>query len=324
MRASRLLSLLMLLQSRGRMSASSLAVEVEVSTRTVLRDIDQLSAAGVPVWSDRGREGGFQLREGWSTELTGLTEPEAHALFLSGLPKAATELGLGSASASARLKMLASLPAALRDDAARVGARLHIDPVEWYRAAKPPVHLQAVANAVWHQRVLAIRYESWSGTRERVVKPLGLVLKGGVWYMAALPDGANEPRTYRLANIQKLSVQAGNFKYPKKFQLAAYWQASIKRFESEIYIGTATVRVSPRGMKLAKELSTAVSEAAVKSAAMESNGRRWTRIIIPIESIAHAAHQLLGIGAEVEVLGPAALRKRIRELLAAMSALYAA
>ncbi len=305
------------------MSASTLAAELEVSTRTVLRDIDQLSAAGVPVWSDRGREGGFQLREGWSTELTGLTEPEAHALFLSGLPKAATELGLGSASASARLKMLASLPAALRDDAARVGARLHIDPVEWYRAAKPPVHLQAVANAVWHQRVLAIRYESWSGTRERIVKPLGLVLKSGVWYMAALADGGKDVRTYRVANIQKLSVQAGSFKYPKKFQLAAYWQASIKRFESDIYTGTATVRVSQRGMKYVKELSAAVNDAVRQSGSVETEGARWTRITMPIESIEHAAHQLLSIGAEVEVLAPLALRKRVQKLLAATAALYA-
>ena len=324
MRASRLLSILMLLQTRGRVSASALAAELEVSTRTVLRDIDQLSAAGVPVWSDRGREGGFQLREGWSTQLTGLTEPEARALFLSGLPKAATELGLGCASTSARLKMLASLPVALREDAARVNARLHIDPVEWYRAASPPKHLQVVANAVWHQRILAIEYESWNGTRNRIVKPLGLVLKAGSWYMAALADKDKDARTYRLANILTLSVREGGFKYPKKFQLAAYWLASTQRFEAEIYTGTATVRVSQRGMKFLRELSAAVNEAALKSGVPEASGKHWTRVTIPIESIEHAAHQLLSIGAEVEVLAPLALRKRMQKLLLATAALYQA
>jgi predicted DNA-binding transcriptional regulator YafY len=112
MKASRLLSILMLLQARGQMSALALSQALEVSARTIVRDIDQLSAAGVPVYAQRGRQGGFKLREGWSTHLTGLTEPESQALLLAGLPAAATELGLGAAAAGARLKMLASLPAA--------------------------------------------------------------------------------------------------------------------------------------------------------------------------------------------------------------------
>jgi predicted DNA-binding transcriptional regulator YafY len=149
MRASRLLSILMLLQARGGLSASALAAELEVSSRTILRDIDQLSAAGVPVWAERGREGGFRLRPGWSTQLSGLTADEAQALQLAGLPQAATELGLGAAAASARLKVLAGLPEGLRQDAERLRSRVHIDPVDWYRAATPPRHLQAVARAVW-------------------------------------------------------------------------------------------------------------------------------------------------------------------------------
>lgn len=323
MRASRLLSILMLLQSRGRMTAPSLAAELEVSERTILRDIDQLSAAGVPVWSDRGRDGGFQLREGWSTELTGLTESEAQALFLGGLPSAATELGLGSASASARLKMLAAVPVALREDAIRVSARLHIDPVDWYRAATPPPHLQVVANAVWRQRVLSIRYESWTGVKNRVVKPLGLVLKAGVWYMAALADGAKEPRIYRLSNIQALSPREITFKHPKKFNLADFWQTATRRFEADIYRDVATLRVTIRGMKLLKEMGTAISEAATKSVQPDTRDRDWQSVTVPIESIENAAHGLLRIGADVEVVAPAALRKRTCELLRAMNAMYA-
>jgi predicted DNA-binding transcriptional regulator YafY len=333
MRASRLLSILMLLQTRGRMSAPSLAAELEVSERTILRDIDQLSAAGVPVWSDRGRDGGFQLREGWSTELTGLTEAEAHALFLAGLPSAATELGLGSASASARLKMLAAVPIALREDALRVSARLHIDPVDWYRAATPPTYLQAVADAVWHQRILSIRYESWTGVKNRVVKPLGLVLKAGVWYMAALAESHKqsrqtseqidkEPRIYRLSNIQGLSVREGTFKHPKKFDLATFWQETTRRFETDIYLDVAALRVNARGMKLLKEMSAAISNAATKSATADSRESVWSTVVVPIESFEHAAHQFMGLGADAEVLEPAALRKRVSELISAMGAMY--
>ena len=322
MRASRLLSIMMLLQTRGRISAPALAAELDVSVRTILRDIDQLSAAGVPVWSDRGREGGFQLREGWSTDLTGLTKAEADALFLAGLPAAATELGLGGASASARLKMLSAVPVSLRESALRVGARLHIDPVDWYRTATPPAHLQAVANAVWHQRVLSIRYESWNGTKDRTIQPLGLVLKAGIWYVAALADAGKPPRTYRLSNIQKLTVQPGTFRYPRKFDLATFWQAATRRFEAEIYSGTATVRVTPLGMKKIATISTAVSDAATRTAGADPGQRDWIRLNIPIESIEHAAHQLLSIGADIEVLDPPELRNRIHMLIRAVSALY--
>ncbi len=322
MRASRLLSILMLLQTRGRLSAPQLAAELEVSQRTVLRDMDQLSAAGVPVWSDRGRDGGFQLREGWSTTLTGMTEGEAQALFLAGLPNAATELGLGSAAASARLKMLAALPMALREDAARASARLHVDPVDWYCAATPPIYLQAVANAVWQQRLVHIRYESWRNVIDRFIKPLGLVLKAGIWYVVALADSAKAPRTYRLSNIQSLSIQEKTFIYPKMFHLATHWQTATKRFETEIYTDSARLRVTAHGMKRIKELSAAVAAAAIRTAANDDADRDWFLITVPIESIEHATDQFLSIGADAEVLEPLALRKRIQNMLAAMVALY--
>ncbi len=320
MQASRLLSILMLLQGHGRLSAAVLAAELSVSTRTILRDMDQLSAAGVPVWADRGREGGFVLREGWSTQLTGLTSDEAQALSLAGLPTAATELGLGQAATAARLKMLAALPARLRDDAERIRTRLHIDPVDWYRAASPPVHLQAVADAVWRQRLLQIRYESWKGISERQIKPLGLVLKAGIWYLAALADGQTQARTYRLSNIQQLIPGMTGFVYPKTFRLAAYWQAATQRFETDIYTGRAVVLATPQGLRHIKEFSALVAEAASRSAKPESAG--WTQLTLPIESIEHAARQLLGLAAEVQVLQPAALRRLMRQRIAAMASLY--
>ncbi|MFT3807220.1 helix-turn-helix transcriptional regulator [Arenimonas sp.] len=324
MRAGRLLSLLMLLQARGRMSAPALAAELQVSVRTVLRDIDHLSIAGVPVWAERGRDGGFRLREGWSTELTGLTESEAQALLLAGLPSAATELGLGSASTSARLKLLAAVPDALREDAERVGSRLHIDPVDWYRRAAPPACLQTVAHAVWRQRVLSMRYDSWTGLRDRTVKPLGLVLKAGVWYLVALPPDGKQARTYRLSNIRELQLAKATFAYPRKFRLVEFWRDATSRFESEIYRDAALLRANARGLKKLGEMSAAVNEAALRTATPEAGGGEWQRVRVPIESIDHACGQFLAAGIDIEVLEPRALRDRMREVASALHGVYAA
>lgn len=322
MRASRLLSILMLLQSRGRLSATALAAELDVSYRTILRDMDQLSAAGVPVWSDRGRDGGFQLRAGWSTTLTGLTDNEAQALMLAGLPAAATELGLGSASASARLKMLAAVPESLRVDATRVSERLHIDPIDWYRAASPPAHLQAVAHAVWNQKPLQIRYDSWKKVSDRLIKPLGLVLKAGVWYLVALDEKSDEPRTFRLSNIETLSAQSSPFSYPKKFSLAGYWQIATRRFEADIYKNTATVRVTSSGLKSVMALSAVIHDAVKKSLQQSQTTGGWTQITLPIESIEHAARQFLGIGSDLVVLAPPELLAEMKAQINQLAALY--
>src|SRR5260221_13395621 len=204
MRASRLLSILMLLQAKGRVSAPALAAELEVSVRTIYRDIDELSAAGVPVYAERGRESGFQLLDGWRTRLTGLTAPEAQALFLAGLPGPAAELGLAELMEAAQRKLLAALPAGWQADARRVGTRFHLDPVGWFRFTAPTDHLPAIAEAVWTERRLGIRYESWHGIVERKIEPLGLVLKAGTWDLAA---AIGEDRSaYLLSNILALSV----------------------------------------------------------------------------------------------------------------------
>jgi len=320
MRASRLLSLLMLLQSRGRVSAQALAEALEVSVRTIHRDIDELSAAGVPVWADRGRLGGFQLQPGWRTRVDGLTAPEAQAMFLGGLPGPAAELGLGEAMASAQLKLLAALPDGWREDARRVSARFHLDPIDWYRGPSATDHLSAIAQAVWSERRVAMRYESWKGEVSRRVDPLGLVLKAGIWYLAA--QVGNGVRTYRLSNILDLAVTGEPFDRPADFDLAAWWQASTQRFEKELAVDTAQLRVSASGMKALRDLGAAVAQAAEASAsAPDESG--WRRVTIPIESIPHAAAQVLRLGAQAEVLKPAALRRALLERVSAVAALYA-
>ncbi len=320
MRASRLLSLLMLLQTRGRLSAQVLAEALEVSVRTIHRDVDELSASGVPIWADRGRLGGFQLQPGWRTRVDGLTAPEAQAMFLGGLPGPAAELGLGEAMASAQLKLLAALPDGWRDDARRVSARFHLDPIDWYRGPSASDHLPAIAQAVWSERRVAMRYESWKGEVSRRVDPLGLVLKAGIWYLAA--QVGMGVRTYRLSNILELAVTDEAFERPPGFDLAAWWLASTKRFERELAVDTAQLRVSAAGMKALRDLGAAVAQAAQASAS-EPDESGWRRVTIPIESIAHAAAQVLRLGAQAEALRPAALRRELRERASAIAALYA-
>lgn len=320
MRASRLLSLLMLLQSRGRMSAAALAEALEVSVRTVHRDIDELSASGVPVWAERGRFGGFQLQPGWRTRVDGLTAPEAQAMFLGGLPGPAAELGLGEAMASAQLKLLAALPDGWREDARRVSARFHLDPLDWYRGPAATDHLPAIAQAVWSERRLALRYESWKDVVERRVDPLGLVLKAGVWYLAA--RAGTSVRTYRLSSILGLEISDETFERPPGFDLADWWQASTRRFERELARGTAVLRVSPTGMKaLQRDFGAAVAHAAGESAG-KPDAAGWRRVEIPIESVDHAAGQMLRLGAQAKVVEPATLRRELLARIEAISALY--
>src|ERR1700753_152216 len=158
--ASLLLTILMLLQTRGRMSASELAKEFEVSVRTIHRDIDQLSAAGVPVYADRGRSGGFALMDGYRTKLTGLTEPEAETLFLAGLPGPVAQFGLSDVLAAARLKLMAALPANMQPNAERIASRFHLDPVAWFRGQDPLPSLPIVAQALWSEPWLKLRYRN--------------------------------------------------------------------------------------------------------------------------------------------------------------------
>lgn len=321
MRSGRLLSLLMLLQAKGRVSAPAIAQKLQVSVRTVLRDIDELSASGVPVRALRGADGGFELLEGWRTRLTGLTPAEAQAMFMVGAAGPTAQLGLGEAAESAQLKLMAALPQEWQADARRVASRFHLDAVGWYRREERLPALPVVADAVWNTRRLAIRYDSWKGVVDRRIEPLGLVMKSGEWYLVA-GAGKGTPRTYKLSNILTLEPGAA-FTRPRGFDLAKYWNESIARFETGLYRGTATLRASPKGLKRLRYLSAAVAE-AVDRARAKPDARGWTNVTIPIESVDMAANDLLRVGAECEVLQPAELRAKVGEAAAAMARLYRA
>ena len=319
MRASRLLSILMTLQARGRMSAEALASEFEVTVRTIYRDIDDLSSAGVPVYAERGRLGGFQLLEGYRTKLTGLTRGEAEAMFLTGLPGPAAALGLSENSAAARLKLLAALPAETRVAADRVASRFHFDPTPWYRDSEGGPLLRMVAEAVWTSRKLRVRYESWDKVVERDLDPLGLVLKAGTWYLLARAD--RSVRTYRVGKILEAAVREETFAYPASFDLAAQWRESSKRFEDSLYRGEAVLLLNERGRHKLSFLGAAI-ERAVRQTAKAQRGGLW-RVTIPTETIEQATRDILSLGADVEVLGPEALRAAVRAEAEALLARYA-
>lgn len=322
MRASRLLSILLLLQTRGRMTAEALAAEFEVSVRTIYRDIDQLSAAGAPVYADRGRSGGFQLMDGYRTRLTGLTDAEAETLFLGGLSGPAAQMGFSGAVTTMQLKLLAALPPERQAAAERLAGRFHLDPVGWYQSADEATRLPVIAQAVWTSRRIAVRYESWKGDVARELEPLGLILKAGLWYLAARPTEGRqrEPRTYRVSNILDLTVSEATFERPGTFDLAAWWAETSRRFEAEIFTGTATLRLTREGRRRLARLG--VEQARIAAQADATAGDGAAEVTVPIESIEHAAMDFQRLGAEAEVLAPAALRSEMRDAAVRLAALY--
>ncbi|MFH7598541.1 WYL domain-containing protein [Streptomyces racemochromogenes] len=321
MRADRLLSLLLLLQNRGGMTAPELAAELEVSVRTVYRDVEALGAAGVPVRADRGPAGGYRLVDGYRTRLTGLTDAEAGSLFLAGAPGPARDLGLGAVVATARLKLEAALPAALAERARLVQDRFHLDAPAWFRDADPVPHLAAVARAVWEQRTLRVEYRRWSGElRGRELRPLGIVLKGGIWYLVAGADGS--PRTYRVSRLLAVAETGGTFERPDGFDLAAHWAESSRRLEAALHRETARLRISPRARRLLPMQFGAPGVRALEGAG-EPDGEGWVEVELAVESRAVAVGDLLRLGPEAEVLGPPELRAAVADAVGALAARYA-
>ncbi|MGQ0607718.1 MAG: helix-turn-helix transcriptional regulator [Chloroflexota bacterium] len=307
MRASRLVQLLLFLQARGRTTALVLARELEVSERTIHRDVDALSAAGVPIYAERGPHGGIQLIDGYRTRLTGLTGPEAEALFLSGLPGPAAELGLGTVMAAARLKVLAALPSELRVRASRLVERFHLDAAGWFHRSEEVPQLAALADAVWESRRVAIAYRRGDRAVERTVEPLGLVLKAGVWYLVAATDG--QTRTYRVSRVQATTPTDEPVTRPPDFDLAAYWADSISAYERESPRVTVTVRIDPAVIGV---LADAIGSQAVREAetigADDPDG--WVHLRVSAEWPDEVPGRLIGLGGRAEILDPPEIRER--------------
>ena len=290
MRATRLVSLLLLLQTRGQLTAADIAERLEVSVRTVHRDVDSLAAAGVPVEALRGPAGGYRLAGGYRTRLTGLTGDEAEALFAAGMPGPAAELGLGGELAAARLKLLAALPSELQERATRAQRLFHLDARGWFRAEDSVPHLPELASAVWRGCRVRIRYREGSRVVQRTIDPLGLVLKAGAWYLVA--HRVAGMRVYRVSRVASVRALEETCERPDGFDLSAYWHEWSRAFEESRPRVEVTVR-GPKGVRA-----------------------------MTFESLSEAQRELLRFGTDLEVLEPVELRTRIAETAREVAALY--
>ncbi|MEU6645103.1 YafY family protein [Saccharomonospora sp. NPDC046836] len=306
MRAERLVALLFTLQSRRSATVPQLAEALGVSERTMHRDVAALQAAGVPLWTEPGRYGGVRLVEGWRTRLDGLTSREAVAIFAMGVPRALAELGLGTAVSAAHAKVSATLPTPLREQAQHLAQRFHLDAPGWFRSAEDAEHLATMAQAVWEQRRTRITYRRGDGTIERVLDPLGLVLKAGVWYLVAR---IGEPvRTYRVSRISSSEALEETFERPADFDLAGWWQRSSAQFERSLQRHRVRIRLSPAGVRLLPRLVDADLALAALDEAGPPGPDGWTEVELGLEEPDVAAGQLLGLGGTVEIIEPPAVR----------------
>jgi predicted DNA-binding transcriptional regulator YafY len=315
MKADRLLSALMLLQGHGRLTGRQLAKRLEVSERTVHRDMEALSAAGVPVFALRGAQGGWQLAEGWQTSVPGLEEQELRALLMA-QPRALGDLRLAGAAERAMGKLMASLPAALRQQAMTTRERLFIDVEGWRGSRENLSMLPIVQEAVWRDRQLQIRYvrggrdttgRDGAGREnaERIVHPLGLVAKGSAWYLVA--NTADGFRTFRISRIECATILADACSRPADFDLATHWKAatttyqdSLPRYEVSLRVelGVATWLKHWRSAWLAEPMGSA-----------DADG--WLTCRVQFDSEEEACFVVLGFGRRAEVLAPLSLRDRI-------------
>ncbi|SED79341.1 Predicted DNA-binding transcriptional regulator YafY, contains an HTH and WYL domains [Amycolatopsis tolypomycina] len=320
MKAERLVALLFTLQRRRSATAAELASELGVSERTMHRDLAALRDAGVPLWTEQGRHGGFRLVDGWRSGLDGLTAREAVALFALGVPSALAGLGLDTAGSAARAKVAAGMPAELREHAALVAGRFHLDAPGWFGSADEPPSLATVAQAVWAQRRVSVAYRRRDKVAERELEPLGLVLKAGVWYLVArvVPDDAL--RTYRVSRILSAAQLDEAFERPPDFDLAAWWRASSATFEQVARPLRVRARLNRTAVRELRRVfgGEHLADTVVSLGTPDADG--WADAELALEGTEIGVGQLVALSPGVEVLEPA----EVRAALAAIGAELAA
>lgn len=309
MRADRLISILMLLQTRGQMTAKELAERLEVSQRTIYRDLDALSAAGVPVYAERGPQGGCALMESYRTNLTGLKEDEVRALFMFSVPGLLEDLGADKASESALLKLSAALPAPFRQDAELVRRRIYLDPVGWFQFAEEAPHLPTIQTALWHSQRLRIVYRSAAGNwSKQLVDPYGLVAKAGVWYMVGGVNGYMA--TYRASRVEEAAPTGSHFEHPADFDLATYWSTWCAQFESSRQTYAVTLRVAPNATPtLVSVLGEGVHRLIREVEEVAADGTFL--LDLHFESAEDACRKVLCLGDAVKIVKPRELQRLV-------------
>ena len=293
MRADRLLALLMLLQTRGRMTAQALATELEVSERTIYRDVDALSAAGVPIYGEAGPDGGYALLDSYRTNLTGLSAGEVRALFMLSIPAPLADLGVSRELKSALLKLTAALPAAHRLDEEYVRQRFYLDSVGWQRDEEAVPHLKTIHQAVWEDRKLHLTVRAFATQVEKLVDPYGLVAKAGVWYLVCAAYG--QIRVHRVSYLVDAQLADETFPRPADFDLAAYWQASCAEREQNRAAFVARVRVAPGFAPiLPRYFGNSIRDKIANAGAPGAEG--WITLELAFESFEAARERLLAFG----------------------------
>lgn len=295
MRADRLLSILLLLQMHARLTARELAKRLEVSERTILRDMDALGTAGVPVIAERGSGGGWRLVDGYRANVSGLTEAEVQALFVTRPARLLADLRLDKAADGALVKLLSVLPAVSRRGAEVARQRIHIDVSGWSRSREPVPHLPTIQQAVWADHRLRISYGEHAA--DRVLDPLGLVAKGSVWYLIARIDG--EMRTYRISKVHEATILDETFVRPADFDLAAHWERSAETFRERL----------PRFNVLLRTRDVAWIERMTRYGGIDSV--TGDIVAMHFDTAEVACMTLLGLGTRVEIIEPESLRAAV-------------
>ena len=335
------MEILLLLQARGQVTAGELAERLEVSTRTVYRDAEALSSAGVPIYTERGRAGGIRLLPGYRTDVTGLTADEARALFVLSTGGAQEDLGLGTAARSAILKVMRAVPEPFRPAATATSQRILVDPAGWMRAAEPTGQLGVLQAAVFTDRRVRLGYRS-SGQRaprERVVDPYGLVCKAGVWYLVADQDG--EPRLFRVSRVASAVADDAPVRRRDGVELAELWESLRRQVEERPGGVAVTARVRRDQLDMFRRICAAHlaedgGDGAANGAEDGGDGAAddaqdspdggadagWAVVGLRFAAVP-AARTLLSFGGDVEVVSPDEVRADLVTVAAAVVARYA-
>lgn len=305
MRAERLLRLILVLQASGRLTARELADRLEVSTRTIQRDLDSLSLSGIPVYATRGRGGGWMLARDYRVNAGGLTPSEAASLFVGRTAAVLADLGLSDAADTAVMKLLAALPAHAKQDAEYARQRILVDHTDWSGVDEAgAAALDVLQRGLWEQRKVLLLYGSWE--QPAAVSPLGLVAKHRTWYLvAARPD--DKIRTYKVQRIRNVELTDEDFERPDGFDLPAYWTESWASFLKERRVYQVRLRVA----RAAFARLTWAPSTEIRS--VEELDDTWSRVEMLFENAFEARAYLLGMAGAVEVLEPAELREAMRE-----------
>jgi predicted DNA-binding transcriptional regulator YafY len=319
MRADRLLSLLMLLETRGKMTARQLAEELEVSERTIYRDILALNTSGVPIYTEDGPGGGISLVESYHTDLTGLNTNEVRALSMLNIPEPLIQLGVGRELKAAMLKLSAALPSTSRENETRTRQRIHLDASWWFEPEEPVPHLNTIQQALFQERKLHLTWQEFRTQVKQVLCPYGLVAKSNTWYLVAGQQG--HTRVLRVSKIVESQMLEASFEYPQEFNLSSYWKCWCEDFKKTRPVFMVTSRVSTALIDHSPRFFGEHTQDLLAQAG-PADEQGYVTLNLPFESFESARTRILGLGRAIEVLEPLSLRMSVIDFAHQIDELY--